>query len=132
MSEETQHLLKEHADLKEAVAQKEQRIQELEALLTRAWQRIEELEKRLAKDSHNSSKPPSSDGFKRTGKSRPKSEKPKGGQPGHQGHTLQPVATPDRVLTHRPSHCEACQSELPQGAGQVKERRQIMSCPTCA
>jgi transposase len=127
--EETQHLLKEHADLKEAVAQKEQRIQELEALLTRAWQRIEELEKRLAKDSHNSSKPPSSDGFKRKERPRPKSEKPKGGQPGHQGHTLEPVATPDRVLTHRPSHCEACQCELPQGAGPVKERRQIHELP---
>jgi hypothetical protein len=51
--------------LKEQVAQKEQRIQELEGLLMSALLRIKELERRLAKDSHNSSLPPSRDHGKR-------------------------------------------------------------------
>jgi len=127
--EEARQLLKEQAELKEVVAQKDQRIEELEARLMRALQRIEELERRLAKDSHNSSKPPSSDGLKRKERPRPKSEKAKGGQAGHPGHTLEQVASPDRVLTHRPSHCEACQCELGQEVGQVKERRQIHELP---
>jgi transposase InsO family protein len=56
--EEARQLRKENADLKEAGARKDQRIEELEALLMRALLRIEELERRLGKDSHNSSKPP--------------------------------------------------------------------------
>src|SRR5215469_8378379 len=101
--EEVKQLKQELAALKEEAAQKDRRIEELEGLLMSALLRIEELERRLAKDSHNSSKPPSSDGLSRKGKPRHKSSKPKGGQKGHPGHALQQVATPDEVLTHRPS-----------------------------
>jgi transposase len=91
--------------------------------------RIEELERRLSKDSHNSSKPPSSDGFSRKTKRHHKSGKRPGGQAGHQGHALVQVTLPDQVIVHRPSRCEACQSELAEVAGQVKERRQIHDLP---
>lgn len=57
--EEANHLIQEHAELKEALTQKDRRIEELEGLLMSALLRIEELERRMAKDSHNSSKPPS-------------------------------------------------------------------------
>ncbi len=128
--EEARQLRKENAELKEAGARKDQRIEELEALLMRALLRIEELERRLGKDSHNSSKPPSSDDLSRKGSQpRPKSENPSAGQAGHQGHTLQQITTPDRVITHRPTHCEACQSDLRQEAGPLKERRQIHELP---
>ncbi|HEX4203866.1 MAG TPA: IS66 family transposase [Ktedonobacteraceae bacterium] len=127
--EEARQLRQEIGELKEEVAQKDRRIEELEGLLIGALLRIEELERRLAKDSHNSSKPPSSDGFSRKLKPRPKSEKSKGGQPGHPGHTLQPVAVPDQVITHRPSHCEACHRELQEIAGRTTERRQIHELP---
>jgi transposase len=127
--EEASHLRKENTELKEALARKDQRIEELEGLLMSALLRIEELERRLAKDSHNSSKPPSSDGFKRKGKKREANSKPKGGQPGHAGHTLAWVETPDQVAIHRPSHCEACQCELGAVIGQVKERRQVHDLP---
>lgn len=85
-----------YAELKELLAQKEQRIQELEGQLMGTLLRVEELERRLAKDSHNSSLPPSRDHGKRTPLGqRKKSQKPSGGQTGHQGHTLMQVQTPD-------------------------------------
>ena len=94
---------------------------------------VQELKERLAtgrKDSHNSSKPPSSDGLRRKTKSlREKSGKQRGGQPGHRGHHVSLVATPDAVETHRPSQCGACQRELPADAPHWIERRQ--RCPSC-
>lgn len=84
----------------------------------------------VAKDSHNSSKPPSSDGLARKTKSlRPKSGKKPGGQPGHPGHRVSLVATPDAVVVHRPRQCAACQQELPADAPSWVERRQIHELP---
>lgn len=127
--EEASQLRQENAKLKEGLVRKDQRIEELEGLLTSALLRIEELERRLVKDSHNSSKPPSSDGFKRKGKKREASSKAKGGQVGHVGHRREMVETPDEVVIHRPNHCEACQCELGGVDGQIKERRQIHELP---
>jgi transposase len=128
--EEARELEKAYADLKEEVAQKDHRIEELEAYLMRALLRIEELERRVAKDSHNSSKPPSSDGLgRKPGKPRHTSGKPSGGQPGHEGKSLLQVQTPDTVVSHRPTHCEACQFDLRQEAGMVKECRQLHDFP---
>lgn len=127
--EEASQLRKENAELKEELARKDRRIEELEGLLSGALLRIEEVERRLAKDSHNSSKPPSSDGFKRKGKKREASHKAKGGQAGHVGHALEMVETPDQVVIHRPSHCMECQCELGAVKGKIKERRQIHDLP---
>jgi transposase len=94
--------------------------------------RIEELEARLAKDSHNSSKPPSSDplGRKRPRSPRRRSGKKPGGQLGHRGETLHLVAAPDEVVEHRPSVCMACQAPLDQTAPSVlSERRQVRDLP---
>lgn len=134
--EEVKQLIQAHTELKEAYAhpkeeseQKDRRLEELEGLFMRAVLRIEELERRLAKDSHTSLKPPSSDGLSRKLKPRPKSGKAKGGQRGHPGSTLQQVAEPDQVLTHRPSYCEACHGALPEGIGHITEHRQIHELP---
>src|SRR5215469_6675846 len=94
---EANPLREENAHLNEALARAERRIEEGEGRLMSAVLRSEELERRLAKDSYNSSKPPSSDGFTRKGRLRPKSAKPSGGQRGHQGHALLQVE-PDQVL----------------------------------
>jgi len=64
--------------------------------------RVTHLEAILAKDSHNSSKPPSSDGFKRPPKSlRTSSGKKPGGQNGHEGTTLMQVEKPTHTIIYR-------------------------------
>ena len=69
----------------------------------------QELEARLAKDRHNSSKPPSSDGMRKPKSLRQAGERPPGGQPGHRGSTLKRVAHPEHVVEHPlPPTCEAC------------------------
>ena len=112
----------------------EERIAELEAENARQREqiaalvaRVQELEARLAKDSHNSGKPPSSDGLARKTKSlRKKSGKKPGGQLGHRGETLRLVAVPDVVEEHRPQVCSACQAPLDAQAPVVlRERRQV-------
>src|SRR5260370_42084665 len=91
-------------------ARQREQIAELVAQNAALAARIQELEARLAKDSHNSSKPPSSDGLARKTKSlRRRSGKKPGGQLGHRGETLRLVATPDAVVEHRPRVCDACQ-----------------------
>jgi transposase len=88
--------------------------------------RVQELEGRLAKDSHNSSKLPSSDGLRRKPKSlREKSGKKRGGQVGHPGHQVSLVATPDQVETHRPRQCSACSQALASDAPSWVERLQV-------
>ena len=109
----------------ENAALQEQLAEVLEQL-AQALGRIHELEGQLAKDSHNSSKPPSSDDPGRKPRSkRQRSEKQTGGQPGHPGRTMMQVASPDEVVCHRPAVCNHCQQSLEGVAGQLKERRQI-------
>jgi len=94
-------------------------------------ERVQELEARLAKDSHNSGKPPSSDGLARRTKSlRRRSGKKPGGQIGHHGQTLRLVALPDEVVEHRPAICADCQTLLAESAPVVlRERRQVQELP---
>jgi transposase len=96
---------------------------------------VRQLQARLAqatKDSHNSSKPPSSDplGRKRPRSQRQKSGKKPGGQLGHRGETLRLVAVPDEVVAHRPAVCATCQLTLDAAApAEGYERRQVHEVP---
>ena len=102
----------------------------LRQMLEEVLRRLGEVEGKLAKDSHNSSKPPSSDGLKRKRVTlRKKSGKQAGGQMGHTGRTLVAVEPPDEVVRHRPRVCQHCQQPLEEGAGRVKERRQVHDLP---
>jgi transposase len=116
-------LHEENAVLRAEVAELREQVRTLLA-------EVEALKGRLSKDSHNSSKPPSSDGVVCKTKSlRHKSGKKAGGQPGHPGHRVSLVATPDRIETHRPTHCGSCQQELPVEAPGWIERRQVQELP---
>src|SRR5258708_26570912 len=83
-------------------------------------ERVAELEGQLAKDSHNSSKPPSSDGLGRKPYTQRKpSGKKSGGQRGNIGHSLQMVESPDNMVSHRPSEGAHCHGPLVEAGGQV-------------
>jgi transposase len=92
---------------------------------------IQELRDQLAKDSHNSSKPPSSDGLKkpRTRSLRKKGQHPKGGQPGHKGDTLKMVAEPDHTEFHSVTTCPHCATDLMSLEPQRYEKRQVFDVP---
>src|SRR4051812_23039042 len=89
-------------------------IELLENTVIELREQVRELEARLAQNSTNSSKPPSSDGpgVVRPGK-KPKGRK-RGGQPGHPGHhrTLLPPERVDEVVLHAPESCEHCGHSL--------------------
>jgi transposase len=91
---------------------------------------VQALKGQLVKDSHNSSKPPSSDGLARKTRSlRTPSGKKPGAQPGHPGHQVRLAETPDEVVGHRPERCAACQQWLPDEAPRWIERRQVHELP---
>src|SRR6266567_3317864 len=94
--------------------------------------RIEQLEARLNKDSHNSHKPPSSDGpAKRPRKHglRQPSGKKSGGQPGHPGVTRCLVDDPDTVVVHTPATCAGCGASLETAPETGRDRRQVIDIP---
>jgi len=60
----------------------------------------------INKNSGNSSKPPSSDGFNKIQNSREKTGKRPGGQPGHRGHVPQLYSNPTRTVELKTEKCE--------------------------
>lgn len=87
-----------------------------------------ELEVLFAKDSHNSSRPPSTDPpwAKRTMSLRRASGKRAGGQAGHRGSTLRLSLRPDRLVEHRPQECRSCHASLASAQVVGHHRQQVI------
>ena len=98
--------------------------------IARLESQITVLKERKAKNSRNSSKPPSSDQnkHKRTESLREKSNKKQGGQPGHKGHCLETVKEPDEIKSHTISHCADCGYQLNKRADSI-DIRQVFEIP---
>lgn len=71
---------------------------------------IRDLRRQLNQDSHNSSMPPSSDGFKKPHPQslRKKSGKKPGGQKGHPGSHMEIPHDPDEFKQYLPEKCQMC------------------------
>jgi transposase len=119
------------ATLRELLDKALNRISELEEQVARLAQENEDLRRQLAKNSGNSSKPPSSDGLKKPAPRslRGKSGKKSGGQVGHRGDTLRQTSTPDFVERHEATHCSACQGALTAEMVKGVEKRQVFDLP---
>src|SRR3989440_4543875 len=127
--EEIQALREENAALKAQVA----KLLPLKEQVEQLQEQVKQLTNRLAKDSHNSHLPPSSDRFVRQKKARSlrtSSGKKPGGQPEHPGKTIQWSSCPDEVIRHAVSACGHCQAELSAVEPQRVEARQIIELPS--
>jgi transposase len=96
--------------------------------------RVTELERRLSRDSSNSSKPPSSDGLGKPARAeRRDAEQTQGRRPGKQpgapGAHLAQVATPDEVAWHTPDRCGGCGATLTDAPVVGVEARQVFDLP---
>lgn len=109
----------------------EQQVQDLSVRLDASERRVKHLEDQLAKNSRNSSKPPSTDGFQKPAPKslREKSSRPSGGQPGHAGKTLAMVEKPDHTERHRVEGCERCGRSLAACPPDGIEKRQVHDLP---
>jgi transposase len=108
------------------IALVESLLQAQSAVTSKLEARLEALENQTRKDSKNSSKPPSGDGFgKRTQSQRVKSKRQPGGQPGHPGSTLEWVEEPDCVEQHRLTHCQGCGASLDEQSVVAWHSRQV-------
>jgi transposase len=111
----------------EIIEQQKAKIQEQAAT-------IQALQDQLAKDSRNSSKPLSSDGYKkppvpRTQSLRRPGEKKNGGQPGHTGRRLEPVEQPHHIEVHPATECAQCHASLVDVPVTDYEKRQVFDLP---
>lgn len=98
-------------------------------------------QKRVRTTSKNSHLPPSKDlgrsskAVPRRAESKPnqslreKSDRPVGGQPGHEGHTLKMTQTPDAIEDLIPAYCNRCGDSLSAQQAHYVGRRQVIDIP---
>ena len=109
----------ENTSLRKALTEEEGRREREKAEVASGYEkRIAELEKEnkrlreiIGKDSSNSGKPPSGDGFKKVFNSREATGKKPGGQRGHSGRSRELYDEPTEIVEHKRKACE-CGHEI--------------------
>ncbi|OAS25703.1 IS66 family transposase [Paenibacillus oryzisoli] len=114
-------LLDHNKQLQATIEKQAQHIAKLE-------NRIVELERQLGQNSQNSSKPPSSDGFRKPTNLRTPGGK-KGAPHGHKGSTLRFSEVPDHTIVYEIATCPHCQTGLQQIAPRTYLKRQVFDLP---
>jgi transposase len=116
------------------IGRQQKMIEQQKAKLQEQAVTIQALRDQLAKNSRNSSQPPSSDGYNkpavpRTTSLRRSGEKKTGGQPGHTGRRLEPVEQPNHVKVHPVTACDHCHASLTEVSITDYEKRQVFDLP---
>ena len=115
--------------LQEQNALQVQQIKQLEAKVLFLLEQIQKLgvkTVRRAKDSHNSSLPPSSDIIPVVKNLRVPSIRKSGGQLGHAGHTLSIRELPDKIIDLKSLFCNNCGQSLTDELYVLKSKRQVV------
>lgn len=87
-----------------------------------------ELKSRLNSNSRNSSRPPSSDGYRKKPAFQKEKKGKQGGQTGHEGNTLRQTDQPDHIVDCKPSQC-ICGHIFSGDLADVTEKRQLFDIP---
>lgn len=87
-----------------------------------------ELKAQLNNNSGNSSKPPSSDGYRKKPALPKKTKGKKGGTVGHKGRTLRQLEYPDKIVVCKVEEC-SCGHSLKDLSGSIVEKRQVFDLP---
>ncbi len=119
------------AESNKTIAEMSQTITDMSKTIDEMNRTIKELKERLGKNSRNSSKPPSSDGYQKPPKPpqslrSPTGKKP-GGQAGHPGTHLHIETRASETLQYMPTACSICpRKEECKGRACIGETRRVI------
>ena len=118
-------LIMQNAMMLNVYEQQSKDINSLQDTISSLQATIKELQRQLGLNSQNSSKPPSTDGFKkpRTKSLRQSSGKKVGGQKAHKGSCQKIPHEPDEVKQHYPDKCLTCPH-----LSECKSRGSVFKC----
>jgi transposase len=130
---ESQRVLVEHPALSELIFRQAEIIAKQRQEIDELRHEVKRLQDQLKLDSHNSSKPPSTDQGrasreKTTSLGESTGRKP-GGQKDHPGATLQAVSSPDHIVPYEVSVCSRCGKDLSSIPVAEIEKRQVFDIP---
>lgn len=111
------------------IAKQQEQINQQQEQIQKLTLRVKELEDQIAKNSQNSSKPPSSDQNRKAKSLRKKNGKKSGAQRGHEGNTLCQSEHPDKIVIHKIEHPCECGFNLEAANLSQYERRQVFDLP---
>lgn len=121
--ERVEKLESENAQLKAENAQLKLENAQLKAENAEFWEK-------LNLKSHNSGKPPLSDGLAKKSLVPKTKGNNQGGQFGHQGKTLKRVENPDQVIVHHAQKCQCCGRQFSASeVEQIVSSRQVFEIP---